>query len=510
MAKLLFLSANPPSTPRLGLDEEVRAIEANLHMSPAQHRIEFIPKLAVRPGDLLPLLNEHKPDIVHFSGHFHSSGSMILAGDDSGPLPVDKTALSELFCLFKQNLRLLVFNACDSRIQAELMTSSIGCVIAMSAPFSDQAARHFAASFYGALAFGLSVKDAFEQSTISLGLRGISEQHIPVLMGSRDARKIVFSPDSIRKPDASKTSVKHYLARKSDLMEATLRLLTSEECFALENRDLSSILQPIASWEPRCADALALEVISACPQRFRLSLLGELFPLLELSRLQSASPGDLALGPILAAGQLDVRVRDLLEWQPISMSGDVPIFEILRYPVTESIVSRLGLDRNAATGDSDALPATRMNYAECSAIALLLGGCLPTVAELTLAGWHTRSGHTRRYPWGDMPDPNRSNCRESALMKPCSVTEHAGLGTSDWGVEDLAGNVWEWTRTPDEFQLERLLVVGGSYAEYQHASSMGMVTSHSPEARLNNIGFRVVREWNEHAAAGRRIGDNRD
>ena len=58
---------------------------------------------------------------------------------------------------------LVVLNACNTRPQAEALTEVVDCVVSMNRTITDRAAIKFAASFYGALAFGRSVRKAFEQ-----------------------------------------------------------------------------------------------------------------------------------------------------------------------------------------------------------------------------------------------------------------------------------------------------------------------------------------------------------
>jgi hypothetical protein len=51
----------------------------------------------------------------------------------------------------------------------------------MTTIIGDTAARVFAAQFYSAIGFGLSVKQAFDQAKAALMLEGISEEDTPEL-----------------------------------------------------------------------------------------------------------------------------------------------------------------------------------------------------------------------------------------------------------------------------------------------------------------------------------------
>lgn len=180
--RILFVSANPTSTTTLKLDEEVREIEAKIRA--AQHRdsLELITKWAVRPDDLLQSLNQHKPHVVHFSGHGSSTEEIILLDNQGKPKPVSKEALVSLFRTLKDNIRVVLLNACFSQPQAEAITGEIDCAIGMMRAIGDDAAITFAASFYRAIGFGRSVKDAFDQGKTALLLEGIGEEQTPHLI----------------------------------------------------------------------------------------------------------------------------------------------------------------------------------------------------------------------------------------------------------------------------------------------------------------------------------------
>jgi len=182
--KVLFLAAYPDVEP-LMLDEEIRSITQKIRVADYRDCIELVSAWAVRPDDLLQTLNQHKPDIVHFSGHGKSSGEIVLVDLENGkriPKPVNPAALKALFEVLKDNIRVVLLNACYSQIQAEAIKDVIDCVIGMNADISDQAAIIFASSFYRAIGFGRSVREAFEQGRTALLLEGITEDKVPKLL----------------------------------------------------------------------------------------------------------------------------------------------------------------------------------------------------------------------------------------------------------------------------------------------------------------------------------------
>ncbi len=180
--KVLFFAFNPKATVRLALDEEAREITQKIRSSEHRDALNFIQGWAVRPDDLLQTLNEHKPHIVHFSGHGNSTGEIILLDGNRQPKTVNTAALQALFYTFKEQTRVVILNACYSKVQAEAITEVIDCVIGMNTKIGDEAAIVFAASFYRAIGFGCSIQDAFEQARVALMLEGISEEDTPELL----------------------------------------------------------------------------------------------------------------------------------------------------------------------------------------------------------------------------------------------------------------------------------------------------------------------------------------
>lgn len=65
---VLFVSAAPLDQQRLRLEAEVREIHQRVRMSEFGDSVRFTWAPAARPGDLLQAINEHQPDVIHFSG----------------------------------------------------------------------------------------------------------------------------------------------------------------------------------------------------------------------------------------------------------------------------------------------------------------------------------------------------------------------------------------------------------------------------------------------------------
>lgn len=179
--KILFLAANPSDSNRLHIEEEIRSVTKNIRLSDKRDDLDLISAWAVRPDDLLQELNEHKPHIVHFSGHGNHTGELVLLDRNGASKPVGEVALKSLFLVLKDNIRVVILNACYSQIQAKAIATVVDCVIGVNAEIGDEAAVIFSSSFYRAIAFGRSVQDAFEQAKVALLFEGVAEEEAPIL-----------------------------------------------------------------------------------------------------------------------------------------------------------------------------------------------------------------------------------------------------------------------------------------------------------------------------------------
>jgi formylglycine-generating enzyme required for sulfatase activity len=172
----------------------------------------------------------------------------------------------------------------------------------------------------------------------------------------------------------------------------------------------------------------------------------------------------------------------------------VDAFELGRTPVTNLQYADFVRDGGAerpphwpAPGDH---PVTFVDWYDAAAFCAWAGGRLPTEAEWEKAA---RGTDGRRFPWGDEEDASRAAIGSGLKWGGTSSVGAHPSGASPYGLEDMAGNVWEWTST-ETGDGERILR-GGSYASPGLPWARCAMRSWSrPERRQAHVGLRVARD----------------
>lgn len=206
--KVLFFAADPHSTaphgraPKLGLDEDIRQIRGKVRGAEYRDALDFDFRMAARTDDLIQALNETHPQVVHFSGHGGTDGLVLVSSDGRRPHPVDAEALRRLFRLFRDDIHVAVLNACFSLPQAQAIAAEVGCAIGTRGEISDTAAITFGGSFYRAIAFGKSVKDAYDEAATALALEHVADAECPQLIVHPDVdpAKLFLIPPNGKEP----------------------------------------------------------------------------------------------------------------------------------------------------------------------------------------------------------------------------------------------------------------------------------------------------------------------
>ena len=82
-------------------------------------------------------------------------------------------------------------------------------------------------------------------------------------------------------------------------------------------------------------------------------------------------------------------------------------------------------------------------FADATKSILARLGALPNSPTVE---WQKNEAEKRVYPWEGDFDPTLANSKESGIGEPNPVGAFAN-GRSPYGCEEMAGNVWEWTRS---------------------------------------------------------------
>ena len=168
--RILVLLSNPWSTGRILVVEEAREISDRIQEGPYRDKFEMHTHGAVRPRDLQRLLLKYEPQIVHFSGHSSKGQKILLDGANGRGRALDQQGLKDTFALHNNHVRLVLLNACFTKPQARVISDVVDYSIGTAGLIGDKASVAFAGAFYRALAFGMSIRDAFRSARAELAL----------------------------------------------------------------------------------------------------------------------------------------------------------------------------------------------------------------------------------------------------------------------------------------------------------------------------------------------------
>jgi len=146
-------------------------------------------------------------------------------------------------------------------------------------------------------------------------------------------------------------------------------------------------------------------------------------------------------------------------------------------------------------------PVVRVTWNDAAAYCEWVGKHLPTEAEWEKAA---RGTEGLAFPWGNAWDPSKANVKVSGLRDTAAVGSF-GAGASPYGVEDMVGNVWEWTAdwyqaypgntAGDPYYGEQCRVTrGGGWFDDEAQSTVFNRNCAAPDkTAIDELGFRCAR-----------------
>lgn len=199
---------------------------------------------------------------------------------------------------------------------------------------------------------------------------------------------------------------------------------------------------------------------------------------------------------------------------------DLPAFEIDKFEVTNTDFALFVTETNYVTDHEQTSneswqdynseersnhPVVKVTWNDAVRFCEWAGKRLPTEEEWEKAA---RGDDARTYPWGEEFDASLANVKDTKLRGTTAVGSFPG-GASPYGVEDIAGNVWEWTATwlqpypgntvEYKYYGERFRVTsGGAWFEEAPQVTTFNRNAADPDTTANDdVGFRCVRDIGE-------------
>lgn len=443
--EILGMIVSPTDLPSLDVETEKQRIERALQPLRQSGLVNITWLKGQTWRDLRTALLTRSWHIFHFVGHGgfdaqQDEGLIALANPEGQARYFTATEFGRLLSDHR-TLRLVVLNACKgahgglndtfSGTATTLIQRGVPAVIAMQFDISDVAAIEFANTFYKTLVLGAPVDVALSEArkSLSFELKNCLEWGVPVLY-MRSAEGSIFTVEGRKVPSAKRKRApniwhwvtelpyRHLLATTRSLIVPLLLLLIVVAAF----RYLTTLNRPDPS-----------------PSK----------PVISTQKRTNHREGKDAKYVFIPGGKFMMGTNDGEFYEGKEHVVDLPEFWIKQTEVTNHEFSSCIAAGPCASWTTNNwqnqvatypdYPVTNVNWELANIYASWAGGRLPNEAEWEKA---CRGVDGRIYPWGnDLPFDEYGRLPDFSLGSVSQFPEYA----SPYGVQDLIGNVEEWT-----------------------------------------------------------------
>ena len=502
--KVLVMIANPDGLPELNVEVEWSKLESAF--GPLIQRglvhLERLPRPTL--GELQKALRRDQFHIFHFIGHgkfvVHRQDGVLMMEDEltGRGRPVSGQYLGVLLH-DHQWLRMVVLNSCEGArtsqldpyagVAQALVQQGIPAVIAMQFPIFEDSAVEFAHQFYGAIADGLPVDTSISEARKAIFTTGNeTEWATPVLfMNSPDGRifDLTSSQKTVPLHRDEKTETESETSEPVPVEEAKIApwKQSSQKRFVFSKLlplglALVSLAVAIGLWSNKSRVAALPGMISntASPSAVATATIQ--------TSTATSTPSPTATvtsTPVPSATPYPSAIRDdknvemvLIPAGTFVMGSDtgesdekpahtvymdayyIDKFEVsneqyelcvqlnvCRRPIDFSSYQRLSYFGHPLFANYPVVNVTyEMARAYCEDWR---GARLPTEAEWEKAA---RGSKAPTFPWGEEISCQFANYRDKACerVRDTAPVSSFANGTSEYGVYNMAGNVWEWVK----------------------------------------------------------------
>jgi formylglycine-generating enzyme len=156
--------------------------------------------------------------------------------------------------------------------------------------------------------------------------------------------------------------------------------------------------------------------------------------------------------------------------------------------------------RSDITGLADH-PVVQVSAIDAEAYCQYYGMRLPSEDEWEYAA---RGPQGLRYPWGnELTQASLAQRANAGTYACCAASKADGFsrtapvgsfprGRSPFGLDDMAGNVWEWTSSPFPGAPDKRVIRGGGWGNNPYCLRTAYRHGNPPEIGLDMVGFRCA------------------